>query len=66
MHDAASECLVNALYLVDDFVKHEKLALRLQSGIYETVTAFKSAIDKEDMEKYAILNIVSLLSTYQY
>ncbi|KAI1711641.1 exportin 1-like protein domain-containing protein [Ditylenchus destructor] len=51
VHDAASECLVNALYLVDDFVKHEKLALRLQSGIYETVTAFKSAIDKEDMEK---------------
>ena len=51
MHEAASECIVNALYLVEDTKSHQALARILQAGIYQTGAAFNAAIASEDQEK---------------
>ena len=51
VHDAASECVVNALYLVEDMKRHQALAGLLQSGVYESASAFNAAVANEELDK---------------
>lgn len=52
VHDAARECVVNALFLVDNVNENVELAKLLQDGIYSTANAFNAAIAEEDQEKW--------------
>lgn len=68
LHDASTECLVNAFQLIDDksiAPQQQKLAQVLQQGVIHTVDAFQSAIRDEDSDKYVIfiyfiINLISL------
>jgi hypothetical protein len=53
LHDAATECTVNALQLIDDqpTAEQQQLARILQQGIIASLDAFRSALHEEDMEK---------------
>ena len=44
VHDAATECVVNALYLSEDTRRHSQLANILQSGIYSTVVSHREIV----------------------
>jgi transportin-3 len=51
MHDAASDCLVAALYRVEDVDLHPQLAATLQTAVYGLVPVFELAVANEDQDR---------------
>lgn len=51
MHDTASDCLVSALYRVEDTNLHRQLALTLQSAVYSLVVGYEAAVVNEDLDR---------------
>lgn len=56
IHEAATDCIVNALYLIENVKEHQMFAKVLQNGIYGTLNAFTIIMSKEEQEdKYILL-----------
>lgn len=60
LHDAATECTVNALQLIDDEPSPTQfqLANLLQQGIFGTLDACRMAMREEDSEKFVKMGII--------
>uniref|UniRef100_A0A1I7XTW7 Importin N-terminal domain-containing protein n=1 Tax=Heterorhabditis bacteriophora TaxID=37862 RepID=A0A1I7XTW7_HETBA len=51
LHDAATECIVSALYRAEDQGAHLALATNLQQAVYQLHGAFNTAVALEDIDK---------------
>ncbi|GMT13539.1 hypothetical protein PFISCL1PPCAC_4836, partial [Pristionchus fissidentatus] len=51
LHGVATECIVNALFRVENADKHKALAHALHRGVMGLRGPFKAAVDEEDMDK---------------